>query len=184
MPSLKLWQPGIERNMEVMREKDIEIREIILLGGGAKSDLWCRIIADMTGLPVVTIEQEENAALGAALLAGTATGLFCSLKNAVSWTIGIRSQYEPDEENYKRYREVYMRYLDLYSRVEDYWGSGLTGFEKDERMPLITTGNDTLRTRRVPLFIYNQFNQIMYQDPLRFLVHHVNPYISSGRSFY
>ncbi len=111
----------IERNLEAMKEKDVEIKEIILLGGGAKSSLWARIIADMTGLPVITNTQPENAALGAAMLAGAITGLFCSIAQAASLSVTTKARFEPVAENYAVYREIYMRYLELYTHLEEYW---------------------------------------------------------------
>ncbi len=112
---------AIERNMEAMREKEIVIREIILLGGGAKSNLWAQIIADMTGLPVITNTQAENASLGAAILAGTGTSLFCSIEQAVSLSVSAKLRIEPDTGNYQIYRKVYLRYLELYTHLEAYW---------------------------------------------------------------
>ncbi len=50
-------------------------QRLIVVGGAAHSDLWMQIIADITGRPVLTIEEEVEAAMGAALLAAYGAGL-------------------------------------------------------------------------------------------------------------
>ncbi len=111
----------IERNLEVMKEKGANVSEITLLGGGAKSRLWAQIIADMTGLPVVTNTQEEQAALGAAMFAGTGIGMFRDINEASARCVSDVTRYEPDAVNYALYRKIYKRYLSLYSHLEGFW---------------------------------------------------------------
>lgn len=89
----------------LMQKMDVSNAEnIILLGGGAKSELWCRIIADATGKSVSVPLTEEAAAAGAAILAAKAIGVDID-------SLSIKKNYTPSElrdvyfEKYKRYTE-------------------------------------------------------------------------------
>ena len=87
---------------------------IVCLGGGAKSPVWCQIKADATGREVVTTADSENVGcLGAAMLAGTAAGMFGSLEEAVEKLVREDQHYLPDPENARVYSELRGRYFDL-----------------------------------------------------------------------
>lgn len=111
----------IERNLELMNRNGIQIKEIHVLGGGARNHLWNQILADMTGIPVVTMSQSENASIGAAILAGIGTGVFKDMASACRSCNDIERIFEPDITAYDIYREVYKRYLDLYKNLEHFW---------------------------------------------------------------
>ena len=84
--------------------------EIRTMGGGAMSPLWCKIKADMTGKTLVTLENDETACLGSAIIAGTATGVFESVEKACESAVKKNKVYAPCGEDYsdclKRYREL------------------------------------------------------------------------------
>ncbi len=111
----------IERNLELMSRNGIQIKEIHVLGGGSRNSLWNQILADMTGIPVVTMSQSENASIGAAILAGIGTGVFKDTASACASCNRTERLFEPDIAAYDAYREVYKRYLDLYKDLENYW---------------------------------------------------------------
>lgn len=111
----------IEHNLQTMKQKGIVIEEIHALGGGARSHLWNQIIADMTGIPVITQSQTENACLGAAILAGVGSGVFTDTNNACKLCVKQESKFEPNPGNYDLYQEIYKQYLSLYHALENYW---------------------------------------------------------------
>jgi len=90
------------------------VKEIRALGGGARSRLWNQIKADLTHKPVVTTENEEAACLGAAILAGTAVGMFKSLNEACKSMVAIKERFEPNSANFEVYDKTYERYVQLY----------------------------------------------------------------------
>lgn len=93
--------------------------EIRVVGGGAASDTWMQIKADVTGRPVRRVLVKEATALGAALLASVAVGIFSDLNDAVSRTVTMAEEpFVPDASNRSRYNEAYRRYRDLYDAVE------------------------------------------------------------------
>jgi len=91
---------------------------LIVVGGAAKSDLWMQIIADVTRRPVLTIEQDVEAAMGAALLAAFAVGLVSADQVRDGWvTLIVRA--EPRAEAARRYDELFHCYTSAYPALRD-----------------------------------------------------------------
>ncbi len=86
-----------------------EVEEIRIMGGGAKSPLWCSMKADMTGKRLVTLKYKETACLGSAILAGVGTGLFGSVKEATEY-IATDKKYIPSGADYTDVYERFMKY--------------------------------------------------------------------------
>jgi xylulokinase len=83
-------------------------------GGGARSELWLRIIASMLELPLERLAVEEGAAYGAALLGGVAGGVFADVQEAVDACVRPREAVQPVPEWVEPYRELRERYRALY----------------------------------------------------------------------
>ena len=83
-------------------------------GGGARSELWLRIVASVLGLPLERTVAEEGAAYGAALLGGVAGGAFADVHEAVAACVRVRDAVEPDPDWERFYAEGYGRYRALY----------------------------------------------------------------------
>lgn len=77
-------------------------------GGGAKSVLWRQIIADLFGVPVLTLESEEGPAVGAALLGGVGAGLFSSVEEACQRSIRTSGETLPRGEEGQRVMEQFI----------------------------------------------------------------------------
>lgn len=112
-------------NIDLLRTAGISIRELHAVGGGARSPLWLKLKADICGLPIRVPQVTEAACLGAALLAGTAAGVYPDLRTAVSRTVRIVKTMEPDpesarlyEDQYKLFRDVYPALAPLHHRME------------------------------------------------------------------
>ena len=78
------------------RRRERQIDEILMLGGGSRSPLWCQIIADVLGRPVKLVREQESTALGAGIHAAAALGLHADLRAAADAMTGIEKTYEPD----------------------------------------------------------------------------------------
>ena len=111
----------INRNIQIMKKQGIFVHDIHVLGGGSKSRLWVHILADMTGIPVNTLMISDNAATGAALLAGVGTGLFDDLNVACQISVKSGTPIEPDPLMNERYKIIYEKYLQLYQSLESFW---------------------------------------------------------------
>lgn len=106
------------------------IEQVRVLGGGAKSNLWRQILADMLGVELVTVNTTEGAAYGAALLAGVGVGVWKDVETACAETIKVVGSTQPDESHAKIYREMYEQYRALYPALRETF-SGLARIETE-----------------------------------------------------
>ena len=97
--------------LEVVEELGQTVDSLRLIGGGAKSALWARILCDVLGKPLLKPEVED-AAFGAALLAGVAVGVFDDWQSAAR-VCRIERVLEPDA----RLHSLYNSYFDVYREV-------------------------------------------------------------------
>lgn len=98
----------------IFEEMGVPVRGVRLGGGGARSPLWRRIQADVYGHAVETVEAEEGAAYGAALLAGVGAGVWGSVDEACDAVVRVASTVEPDPSavdvmaaRYRAFRALY-----------------------------------------------------------------------------
>jgi len=107
---------------DVLRRMDalgLAGKEIRVVGGGARSDLWLQIKADITGRTVQPVLSAEPTAAGAAILAGVAAGTFADAADGVARTVRLAARaYQPDPLNRDVYAERYAQYLALYDAAE------------------------------------------------------------------
>ena len=104
----------LKLNLEKLKESNIEIDKMVVIGGGAKSKRLLQIKADVLGIKIITLKNTESASLGAALLAGIATGVYSSYEDAIVNTVKHDRVFTPDKLNYNIYNERYMIYKDIY----------------------------------------------------------------------
>ena len=90
---------------------------LIVVGGAAKSDLWMQIIADITGYAVRTIDQDVEAALGAALLAALGTGLVAPERAAMGW-VTLAERAVPNPANADVHDRMFHAYKGLYPALK------------------------------------------------------------------
>ncbi len=105
----------LKRNINTLGEMGINVSEIRSLGGGSKSRLWNHIKADITGKLLITMESEEAACLGAAILAGKAIGMFKTIEDACKKMIKVKAKYKPNKKNYDIYLRAYEGYKKLFN---------------------------------------------------------------------
>jgi xylulokinase len=83
-------------------------------GGGARSDLWLRILASALGLPLERVAVEEGAAFGAALLGGVAGGMWPSVQDAVATCVRVSGEIAPEPEWAETYAAARERFESLW----------------------------------------------------------------------
>lgn len=101
--------------MEIIKDTGMDPTNVMVSGGGGKSELWRQILADMFNCKVSTNKSSEGPALGVALLAGVGTGVYKDIDEACNIAISENSVQFPKEENslvYKRYYEIYKKIYD------------------------------------------------------------------------
>lgn len=111
---------GLKDNFDLMRSLlPGEIREVRVSGGGAQSDLWLQIIADVLNAELTPAKVTEGAAYGAALLAGVAAGLWPSVEDASRSVFVAGKPVVPNPAAAERYEPYYRLYRELYPATRD-----------------------------------------------------------------
>jgi xylulokinase len=104
-------------NLDLLSEGGVVIDVLRAIGGGARSQRWLQLKADVTGIPVVTPQVTEAAALGAALLAGAGAGLYASVPEAAQRFLRLSRTYTPDPARHDAYTRQYELYRGVYAAV-------------------------------------------------------------------
>jgi xylulokinase len=105
--------------LEIIREMNIPIDQIRVSGGGARSEFWRQLQADVYGQSVVTVNAHEGPAYGVALLAAAGTGAYQDVVEACRATIRVVSQTDADAARKKRYDQAYPIYRKLYRSLKE-----------------------------------------------------------------
>ena len=94
------------------------IKQVCVSGGGAKSRLWRQILADTLGVELVTVNTNEGAAFGAALLAGVGGGIWSNIDVACAQTIRVIDHVLPFSADLDRYQRLHKQYQLLYPALK------------------------------------------------------------------
>ncbi len=105
---------ALRDSFEVAKSLGIKIERTKICGGGAKSPLWKKMIANILNLKVDVIESEEGPALGGAMLAAVACGEYKNVEEAAAKIVRIVDTVEPEEELVKKYDERYQQFGQIY----------------------------------------------------------------------
>jgi xylulokinase len=96
----------------------VPVRRIRLGGGGARSPLWRQIQADTYGLPVETVDAEEGAAYGAAILAGVGVKTWSSVDEACESIVRVAENIAPSSEHSPVLERAYAVYRRMYPAMK------------------------------------------------------------------
>lgn len=110
---------SLEHNLMTAAETDVNVEELVAMGGASNSVLWTQIKADVTGKTIKVPTSDTATTLGAAILAGVGVGMYDSFEQAVHETIIITRVQKPNIENHKKYQEMMKLYLKLYEDLKD-----------------------------------------------------------------
>ncbi len=105
---------ALRDSLEVAKSLGIHIERTKICGGGAKSPLWRKIIANVMNLKVDMIESEEGPALGGAMLAAVACGEYKNVEEAAEKLVKVTGTVEPDPELAAKYEEKYQQFKQIY----------------------------------------------------------------------
>ena len=109
---------GIRDSFEIAKSLGIDIKKTKICGGGAKSPLWKKIIANVLGISVQVIESEEGPGYGGAILAAVGCGEFESVHEAAEKLVKVIDTIEPDADLTAKYEEKYQQFKKLYPTVK------------------------------------------------------------------
>lgn len=110
---------GLRDSLEVARSLGIKIERTKICGGGAKSPLWKKIIANVMNLKVDVIESEEGPGYGGAILAAVGCGEYASVEEASAALVKVIDTVEPEPELVAKYEERYQEFRRIYPTVKE-----------------------------------------------------------------
>ncbi len=104
----------------------LEIDEIVFAGGASKGELWCQILADVTGCTIKIPKVTEATALGAAMAAGVGAGVYESITEAAQRLVVWERIYQPNPQHYEAYQQIKDQWQTLYENQLSLVDRGLT----------------------------------------------------------
>jgi xylulokinase len=107
-------------SLQALNELGVNPSEFVATGGGAKSDQWLQLKADIFGVPFVRPRVTEASVLGAAMLAGIAAGVFRHPAEAVGRFVKADRVFEPDPIRYRIYQQKLEAYRELFPLLQDF----------------------------------------------------------------
>lgn len=110
---------GLRDSLEVARSLGIQLERTKICGGGAKSPLWKKMIANIMNLKVDVIESEEGPALGAAMLAAVGCGAYPDVETVARKVVKVIDTIEPEAELVQKYEERYQEFRKIYPAVKE-----------------------------------------------------------------
>ena len=105
---------ALRDSLEVARFLGISLTRTKICGGGAKSPLWKKIIANVLNLKVDVLESEEGPSMGGAMLAAVACGEYASVEEIAAKVVKVVETVEPDAELAATYEERYREFKEIY----------------------------------------------------------------------
>jgi xylulokinase len=106
----------LRRNIDCFADVGIKASSIISTGGGARSDIWSQLKANVTGHTVSIPENEEAATLGAAMIGAVSEGFFSSFGQAAGECVAITKYFQPKETEF--YAQKHETFKLLYSQLQ------------------------------------------------------------------
>ena len=102
----------------VAKQYGIEIRKAVATGGGANSEVWLQIKADIQGIPYTTLRSSEGGLCGCAVLQSIADGKSC--EEAVKTFVKTEKNFTPDEAGAQAYAPYYEKYIRIYQSIKEF----------------------------------------------------------------
>lgn len=108
----------VRKNIEVFQELGTPIKEMRVTGGGARSNIWSQIMADVLNITCARGENEESTAVGAAILASYGIGDYEDISKAAESLVNISKRWTPEAKAVKKYEYIYDISKEIYNSFE------------------------------------------------------------------
>ena len=110
---------AIKDNMEIAKSLGINVEKSFVCGGGAKSELWCKILCNVLDITLKIPDKEEGPGMGAAMLSMVGCGEYDNIVECSEKLVKIKGEQKPDKEIVSRYEEQYKKYKKIYPSVKE-----------------------------------------------------------------
>lgn len=111
---------SLKNCLDIIEDMNVKIDDIRISGGGAESEVWRQILADIFQYSLTTIKASEGPALGVAILAGVGAGIYESVEDACKKIIKGGEKVAPDKALEETYSKVYNQYNSAYPKIKDF----------------------------------------------------------------
>jgi xylulokinase len=112
---------GLYDSLKILKELGAPIRQVRVIGGGAKSDLWKQILADIFDFEIEEINTNQGGALGAAILAAVGSKRYATVAEGCHAMIKVVNRISPICENAEKYKRIYPLYVRLYADLKKWF---------------------------------------------------------------
>ena len=108
--------------MDIIENAGVNIPEVRLIGGGARSDYWSQMRADIYDANILAMKSVEGGIMGASILAGCAAGIFKDPANAADEiSAKIKKVFKPDKKKVEIYTEIFLNFLEIHDSFQEYF---------------------------------------------------------------
>jgi len=108
--------------MDIIENAGVNIPEVRLTGGGARSDYWSQMRADIYDANILVMKSVEGGIMGASILAGCAAGIFKDPANAADKiSAKIKKVFKPDKKKVEIYTEIFLNFLEIHDSFQEYF---------------------------------------------------------------
>jgi xylulokinase len=109
---------AIKENLEIAKSIGVNIEKSTVCGGGARSKIWLKILANVLNMPLEIPKTEEGPSFGGAMLAMVATGEYKSVEECAKSLLSVKDTIYPNAEIAARYAEQYEKFEKIYPALK------------------------------------------------------------------
>lgn len=107
-------------NLEEAGRYGINTKNLVMTGGGANSETWLQIKADIQNTTMKVLRSSEGGLCGCAILQALAMGQVTTLEEAKAIFVRYTKEFSPNEENGRKYQPYYEKYKKLYKTLKEF----------------------------------------------------------------
>lgn len=112
---------GLYDSLKILETLEVPIKQVRVIGGGAKSSLWKQILADVFSAEIQEINTNQGGALGAAILAAVGAQRYANVEEGCQAMIKVVNSITPINKNVERYKDKYTLYVELYGDLKEWF---------------------------------------------------------------
>lgn len=112
---------GVRRGVEDFRRNGCTVSSITMMGGAAKSPVWMQMIASITGVPIVRLNQTDVCALGAASIAACGVGIYADYSEAAGAMVHVENVYTPIAGQVEKYQQKFQNFVSMWDHMQNYY---------------------------------------------------------------